>query len=455
MKPMASRIAKGLLLSLLPALALAGSRNDYAREWPLATSESDAGAYRVVLDDAIYRQVQSPQLRDLEVFDARGQAVPSALFDPVRPASAPARLETVPWFPLPVMTGAASRDIAAISEIATDGSLRRVELRTTDAQDGGILIDASRLATAPVALRVRWTTGQAPLDRAYRVLASDNLRDWQTVQDEAHLVELENQGQRVLRDRIELTPVKARYLRLTPLAAGTAPRVERIEAELAQAGGEPAWAWQELPATRSEDPAGTVHYEFTLPGRFPIERADVSLPGNSTRSWTLESRDDAAAPWRRAASPWVAYRLQSGGRTDASPPQALDGMRRDRHWRLTATRGATTDLPQLRLGYRPETLVFVAQGEAPFALAAGSARTRRDDAPLVELVAALRQQRGPAWQPALATLGPDRTLAGEAALAPAPPQRDWKAWLLWGLLVAGALLVAGFAFSLLRKRPPG
>lgn len=454
MKRIASSVSKGLLLSLLPALALAGSRGDYAREWPLTASDSGAGAYRVVLDEAIYRQAQSPDLRDLEVFDARGQSVPSALFDPVRPEAVPARIETLPWFPLPAMTGAAARDIAAISEIATDGSLRRVELRGADAQDGGILIDASRLTTMPAALRVRWTAGQAPFDRAYRVLASDDLRDWRTVQDEAHLVELENQGQRVLRDRIELTPVKARYLRLTPLAANPALRLERIDAELAQAGSEPAWAWQELPATRGEDPAGTVRYEFTLPGRFPVERADVLLPGNNTQSWTLESRDAADAPWRQAASPWMAWRLQSGGRTDASPPQALGGMRRDRHWRLTAARGVAVETPRLRLGYRPETLVFVAQGEAPFTLAAGSARTQREDAPMAELVTALRQQRGPAWQPALATLGAARVVAGEAALTPAPPQRDWKAWLLWGLLVAGALLVAGFAFSLLRKPPP-
>ena len=35
--------------------------------------------------------------------------------------------------------------------------------------------------------------------------------------------------------------------------------------------------------------------------------------------------------------------------------------------------------------------------------------------------------------------------------APAP---GWRRWLLWGLLLGGALLVAGFAASLLRKRPP-
>lgn len=452
--PRAAKAALALLALLAATQALAGSRDDYAREWLLNAAQSDAGAYRVTLDAAVYRQVQSPELKDLEVFDARGQAVPTALLETGRPQAAAARRQTLPWFPLPVMSGAASRDIAAISEIASDGSLRRVELRGQDAQDGGILIDASRLEAAPVALRVRWSAGQAPFDRAYRVMASDNLRDWQTVQEEGHLVELENQGQRVMRDRIELAPVTARYLRLAPLAAETPLRVEQMEAELATVAHEPDWAWQELAGTRIEDPDGAVHYEFVLPGRFPVERADVLLPGNSTRAWTLESRDDPASPWRRAASPWVAYRLQSGDRVDASPSQPLDGLRRDRHWRLTGARGAQTEAPRLRLGYRPETLVFVGQGEPPFALAAGSARTRRDDAPLAELVVALRSQRGPTWQPAVATLGQTRVLAGDAALTPAPPQRDWKAWLLWGLLVAGALLVAGFAFSLLRKPPP-
>jgi len=30
-------------------------------------------------------------------------------------------------------------------------------------------------------------------------------------------------------------------------------------------------------------------------------------------------------------------------------------------------------------------------------------------------------------------------------------QHDWKAWLLWTILVGGALLVAGFALNLLRQ----
>jgi hypothetical protein len=48
-------------------------------------------------------------------------------------------------------------------------------------------------------------------------------------------------------------------------------------------------------------------------------------------------------------------------------------------------------------------------------------------------------------------LGTRQTLAGDAALQPVVPPTDWKRWLLWGLLIVGALLVAGFALSLLRQ----
>lgn len=95
--------------------------------------------------------------------------------------------------------------------------------------------------------------------------------------------------------------------------------------------------------------------------------------------------------------------------------------------------------------------MFLTRGQPPYALAAGSQRAQRGDAPLQPMLDALRRERGPRWQPADARLGePARELAGAKALQSA---RDWKTWLLWGLLVLGALVIGGFALSLLRGRP--
>ena len=104
--------------------------------------------------------------------------------------------------------------------------------------------------------------------------------------------------------------------------------------------------------------------------------------------------------------------------------------------------------------HRPEVMVFLAQGTPPYALVAGSASARRATVPMPALVDALRRDRGAEWQPAPAYLSTATVLAGDAALVAPPEPRDWKAWLLWGVLLLGAGLVAAFAFSLLRGRPP-
>ena len=59
--------------------------------------------------------------------------------------------------------------------------------------------------------------GQEPLDQSIQVTASDDLKNWRTVQDGGRLVELQNNGERIFKNRIDLDPVKAKYLRLVSL----------------------------------------------------------------------------------------------------------------------------------------------------------------------------------------------------------------------------------------------
>ena len=190
-----------------------------------------------------------------------------------------------------------------------------------------------------------------------------------------------------------------------------------------------------------------------LPGRFPVERADVRLPGNNAVQWTLYSRERADAGWRWRAGPWMSFQVGAADGDNRSEPRALSPVLRERHWRLTPASPVGEAMPVLRLGYRPEVAVFLAQDAAPFALAAGSANVQRAEAPIPDLLDALRKQRGPGWQPAPARLAQAaEELAGERALQP-QRQIDWKSLLLWSLLVGGALLVAALGLSLLRQRP--
>lgn len=450
----------------LPLLALAGARDDYARQWPLAL-QGDAGAYRVVLDPAVYRSAQSPALRDVDVLDASGAPVPSALFSADQPLAQLPRLVELPWFPLPPGPAAQAQDIAVISQRNADGSVSRVETRLAHAQPAATgtdawLVDASALRAPIVALVLAWPQDAAPLQASYRVEGSDDLRTWQVLQPQAQLLDLVRDGRHLTQRRIALdagavadgtldgsaSTRSTKYLRLLPKAQGAAPAITGVHAELATPSAALPWHWATLSGHAVVE-HGRTEYRYTLDRRFPVERADVALAGNNAGEWTLQSRDADDAPWRTRAGPWVAYRVGAAQR-DRSAAQPLDGVARDRYWRLSS-RTPVNAVPQLRLGYRPEVVVFVAQGSAPFTLVAGSGRALRAEAPVPQLVQALRTQHGSDWQPANALLGAPTVLAGDSALSPPPLRRDWKAWLLWSVLLAGVVIVAAFAASLLRK----
>jgi hypothetical protein len=449
------------LVLLLPLAAVAAPRGDYAQQWPLTLGRDDAGAYRATLDESVYRQLQDPTIQDAVVINRDGSAVPTDVFAPGEPLAKSAPRVALPWFALPSPQPGAAQGWELVSQAEADGRLRRVEVRTTDAAvaalpRNALLVDVSRVREAISALELQWQPLEA-LDLGYRVEASDDLEHWQVLATRGRLVDLTREGRRLLHRRIELYGLlpqyqKARYLRLTPDRIDQAIVITGVSAELAAARTAAEPKWLEL-AGRGADArgasAGTV-FEFDGEGRFPVQLVDVVLPGNSAVEWTLESRDSDDADWRRRAGPWVAFQV---GAANRSPARNLGDIVRDRHWRLRATAPVVGE-PLLRLGYRPEVVVFVAQGTAPYALAAGSARAHRAESPLPQLVAEMRRQRGVDWQPAPAYLGAPRPLAGELALS---ARRDWKSWLLWAVLGLGALVVAGFAVALLRggKAAPG
>lgn len=452
-----SRAGIACLTLLLPLVSFAAPREDYAQQWPLTLGRDDAGAYRVTLDENVYRQLRDPAVRDAVVINRDGVAVPSDVFAPEAPLAQPAPRVALPWFALPsTQPGAAAQGWELISQADADGRLRRVEVRTTDAASAALprtalLVDVSRVHEAISALELQWQPLES-LDLGYRVEASDDLEHWQLLATRGRMVDLTREGRRLLHRRIELYGLlpqyqKARYLRLTPDRVEQPITITGVFAELASARAPAVPKWIELAGHRVDAGAAAgVTFEFDGEGRFPVQQVDVVLPGNSAVEWTLESRDRGDADWRYRAGPWVAFQVGPGNAGTRSPARDLGTLVRDRHWRLRANTPVTGE-PVLRLGYRPEVVVFLAQGPAPYALAAGSTRARRVESPLPPLVAEMRRQRGPEWQPAPAYLGAPQTLAGEQAVAAV---RDWKSWLLWAVLGLGALVVTGFAIALLR-----
>jgi hypothetical protein len=106
---------------------------------------------------------------------------------------------------------------------------------------------------------------------------------------------------------------------------------------------------------------------------------------------------------------------------------------------------------QLQLGWRPDRLTFLAQGEGPFELVCGRARDRLEDFPQQSLLGddaifAVLEQSGQAGQ---AILGARQDLAGASALTPGGV--SWRTLLLWAGLTGAVSLAGWMVYSLLRE----
>ena len=449
-----------LALMLPVTLTMASARDDYVSQWPLVMAGDNAGAYRVTLDASVYRQIQDPGLVDLAVLDIDGVPVPASVFPPDPPAKK-SQMIAVPWFPLPMpgSRGTGERAWELVGEVGSDGGLRRVaasvlEQTRADVPPRALLVDLGQGRRAVTALQLEWRPPGEPLDIVYRVEASTDLNQWRVLPVQARMMDLQRGGERLQQRLIDVSEAMPagradRYLRLLPEGAGPVPEVTGVSAKLEALIPVSAFEWLELPGTAVRQDGRTV-IEYRLHGRFPIQQVDVALPGNHAMQWRLESRDDSAAEWRSRAGPWMAYQVDDAGRGSRSVPMMLAAPVRDRYWRLS-TQAQVQGEPSLRLGYLPESLVFLPVEPGPLVLVAGSARSSAGASPVWQLVAALRAERGDDWQPATASLGPAEVLAGDAALT---PRRDWTTWILWGVLVLGALIVAGLAIRVLRTLPP-
>ena len=452
-----------VLALLLPSVAHAG--DDFARQWPLQLSRPEAGAYRVPLDASVYRAVHWRDLRDVRVLDADGRQVASAVYAAAAPTPGPLRTAELRWFALPAATTGDDGDLSVVVRRDAGGKVLSIRnsvatANTTGAADPAWLVDLGVAAGRLRALSVDWADADATLDLDYRVEASDNLRDWQVLDPQARLVQLRNRGRELRSNRIEVETTQ-RYLRLAPLQRSGAPQLRGIRGEFADAVETGDWRWEEVQASAGGN--GKDGYLYQVQGRFPVQRLDVAMPANSAASWTVSSRDLDRAPangdepaWQVLARGWNAWSLSESGTQQHSAPLEISGTVSDRQWWLQAEPGAQplASAPLLRLGYRPGSVVFLAQGRAPYLLVAGSAAIGELQAALDPMLAELRTRNGAQWQPAAAMLGDGSERAGDAAYRSAPAPRDWKNLVLWAVLVLGALAVAGFAVNLLRGNRP-
>ena len=274
----------------------------------------------------------------------------------------------------------------------------------------------------------------------------------------AAVLSLHQGGNILARHQIGLSGAQVKYLRLHRLDA--APGIDglRVRARTLARSTliQPARVWVDAaPMTGDPTMADTpATFRYQLPAQLTIDALKVDLASdNSLARVRIAVRGrgaDEHSAWPSCAD-FTAFRLRQGEASIGNDEiTSCHGMRALQLKLLPST--ALDRAPTVRVAFRPDRFVFLAQGAGPYRLIAGSARSHRGDYPVDAALAQLRTTLGADWQPPLAALGTRVTLQGESAFTPAPPEihRDWKTWLLWAVLVGAAALIGGLALSLLR-----
>ncbi len=424
---------------------------------------TDRPVWQLELPDAVYGGVLRQGLGDLRVFNAERIAVPHALcsHSEVEEASPPQGREVeLPVFPLQAIRDARSASIN-LNLTAPQGSDVHVDIESAEptpessaenaSELSGYVIDATALDTSIVALKLRWATGDGASEVPVRVETSDNLDQWRVVVPKTNLVRLTSSSATLERSRIALPAASYKYLRLVRADDGPAPTVEAVIAETILPTKVKALPLRWFDAVaRSESPEAMFDYDAER--RAPVQAARIALPvRNQLVTLKLQSRATDQSAW---VTRWQGEQSNfNQGEAQQTSADIHFPAASDPYWRVVIVEGREAfgdTAPALTLGYVPQVLRFVAQGQGPFVIAYGSANA--ESAP----------QRNCNWwekitgQDANTMLAPafasaEFSLSGAGATIPKPAPTPFRRYLLWGMLGLAVALVVAMALSLLRR----
>jgi len=462
-----------LMMSIYSAPANAAPKSDtpadYAYAIPLQLSGKQ-GVVSLRLPQVVYLQTRTADLDDLRVFDAKGVAQSHALYrpepaTPVEPESVKATL-----FPIrsPALSAPGAPPIELDVQTRADGSIRSVRARTgaptSTAALTGLVLDFGPPAKASTgsaarieALRFGRPAGRPSYSAEVWLETSDDLKRWQTV-GAAELVWLSNDtAQTLANDRLEFTAQSFRYARLV-WRRGEPTVFPSIEAELLpRQSREPERETLWIKPLAGRQPGDLVYPAGIA---LPVEQISVKLSEENIvypvalgyyverPSGNLSRQSD----WRfQALAQATFFQITQNGQLRRSGALPLVGGHRT-EWVIRPQNAASTTRPLLGLSWQPATLVFLAGGTAPYALAFGRGDATPASRRLAEVAPGFSVgELGQIEQAQIGELLSNGPTSGQDAGTPAILSARNRSLVLWAVLMLGVAVLGGLVWRLIRQ----
>ncbi len=429
------------------------AKDDFAYGYSLEV-DGDGAIYSLYLNEKIYQGMVHEDRGDLRIFNSLGEVVPHVIRRAERLTKKATPTAKLAYFPLYKKDKSESINAAASNiRITTNdqGTILDLNYGKAEIKDrylSAYIIDASTLTDAPDSLYLDWeTTNQNFILNVY-LEGSDDLNQWRTLKSSTTLSNMQFNNHTLIQREISLPEKIPKYLRLGWYGDAEFS-LKTLNAQFSDSYQSQPRRWSVfLPA--DIDKVNSVYY-FETKSVIPGDRLNINLPTKNTLVKVLiESASKAEGPWFNRFH-GLLYDLKID-QNQLVNPDIHQAVNSHRHWRVQILNsgGDFGGKPQLRIGWIPEQLLFVATGESPFTLAYGSARVGNIMAPLGQLLSesAIKQQASLIKS---AKLGAAIDFGTPSRLQPPRPEMDWKRYILWAVLIVGVFLLAFMAFRLFKQ----
>ncbi|WP_395701742.1 DUF3999 family protein [Aquabacterium sp.] len=421
-----------------------------------------AAFVQLPLPTAVYAHSQQPGLADLRLVDANGQRVPFALLAP-REDSIEQRQQARPVALYALPPGPVGSGLPPSIELQVQADRISLRQRGVVAVDGrrpgaGWIVDLGEREAeqpAPRQLRLHWSA-PAEFSVGYRLEFSDDLRRWHRGGG-GQLMALPGREGALTQPLVPLEGERSRFVRLLWSDPAQAPTLDAAEALTEQRDT----VLQDPPtelrptAAASGSEGGTPTLEIDLGAVLPLRDLRLGFADGSTQLVPLrvQLRLRRDAPWRDVTQ-GVLYRIERPEGASVSPPLPL-GVHARQLRLLLDERSPLLDPARVPVIVRAQlaSLVFAAQGVAPYTLQVGAPFTAGSvpgPLPIDTLVPQLKAERARFGRASLGEFSEQPEAAARAARDEA-----WAAWrprLLWAVLLGGVLALAGMVWRLARGR---
>lgn len=460
--------ALAMAAALVPASAAlaAGDPNlmqSYAVRLPL-TVAAGASLQRVTLPAQVLVNVQSPALSDLRIFNAAGQPVSMALSDAVQtpPESARTTLRA-----MPIMGLAESKNGAALSTLSVrideQQGQRSVHIDSGAATAGGQTVVGALLDARAVADPVAGLLLDVDLPLAqpitFVIQSSTDLKNWQplaeTVLYRAEGTESTSAASNQLgSDRIALpgADLQHRYLRIGWADAAGNPATVTVRGATLTTVRDASTTARVTATVGNALLANAHEVRFTLPFATPAAALDIRPAGDNVLvPIRVLTRNERSQPWTVLANS-VVYNMTTGGKPQRNGIIELSGPT-GREIKIEAAKNTAgfAAAPTISLLFDTKQIVFLANGAAPYTLAAGRADSASPYLPLSSLMPGYRAgQENSLPRASVAALGDTVVTAGNS-----DDGLPLRSIVLWAVLAAGVLALGLMAWTIMKQNSKG